>query len=60
MGWPGRAPARDGASLVMSPRCKAVNVAYWHFATLQAEEFDVRFRGIPDFDDCRLSISLTT
>src|SRR3974377_2219680 len=28
------------------------------FATLQAEEFDVRFRGIPDFDDCRLSISL--
>ena len=21
------------------------------FATLQAEEFDVRFRGIPDFDD---------
>jgi hypothetical protein len=30
----------------------------WHFATLQAEAFDVRFRGIPDFDDYRLSISL--
>src|SRR5262245_4147683 len=35
----------------------------WHFATLLARAFNVRFRGIPDFDDgddrchCRLSVS---
>jgi hypothetical protein len=24
---------------------------FWHFATLQAPAFDVRFQGIPDFDE---------
>jgi hypothetical protein len=26
------------------------DVAVWHFATLQARAFDVRFQSIPDFE----------